>query len=309
MILNIFDIVNFLLGVVLLFYCSELLINNGSLLAKKYNISKMIIGMSLIALGTSLPEFIVSLIASFQEKFDLVIGNVLGSNIANIGLVLGFSGISYHILCDFKNVKLDILFLIVSTILFSGILYFNQFKDLYAIFLILILCIYIYILFKCNKIDDESDDKEIVKDNAIKMFVFIAIGGLGLSAGSYLLIDSSIVIARYFNISEMIIGATAVALGTSLPELAASVTAAKKKEFELVLGNIFGSNIINIVLVFSVSLLISNTPPMISNFNNSLIALLLLTGLLLICLVIGKIHRFISLLFLGIYIYYIYLIL
>ena len=146
MILNIFDIVNFSLGVVLLFYCSELLINNGSLLAKKYNIPKMIIGMSLIALGTSLPEFIVSLIASFQGKFDLVIGNVLGSNIANIGLVLGFSGILYHILCDFKNIKLDILFLIVSTILFSGILYFNQFKNLYAIFLILILCIYIYII-------------------------------------------------------------------------------------------------------------------------------------------------------------------
>ena len=139
--INIFVILNFFIGVVLLYYCSELLINNGSLLARKYNISKMIIGMSLVALGTSLPEFIVSIIAILQDKIDLVIGNILGSNIANIGLVLGVSGIFYHISCDFKNIRLDILFLAFSTLSFSGILYFNQFENLYALFLMLILII------------------------------------------------------------------------------------------------------------------------------------------------------------------------
>jgi len=307
--INIFDILNFFIGIVLLYYCSELLINNGSLLAKKYNISKMIIGMSLVALGTSLPEFIVSIIASLQDKVDLVIGNVIGSNIANIGLVLGLSGISYHISCNFKNIRLDILFLILSTVSFSGILYFNQFGNLYAIFLMLILIIYIYIIFKFNKFDNDVGDSDNISTSLVRLITFIFAGGFGLSLGSYLLIDSSIVIAKYFKISEMIIGATAVALGTSLPELAASITAAKKKEFELVLGNIFGSNIINILLVFSTSLLINNTMPKTENFNYGLVALLSLTLLLIISLATGKIHRLLSLLFLCIYTYYIFLIL
>ena len=307
--INIFVILNFFIGVVLLYYCSELLINNGSLLARKYNISKMIIGMSLVALGTSLPEFIVSIIAILQDKIDLVIGNILGSNIANIGLVLGVSGIFYHISCDFKNIRLDILFLAFSTLSFSGILYFNQFKNLYALFLMLILIIYIYIIFKFNKVDNDINESNNIPNSLIRLIAFIFVGGFGLSLGSYLLIDSSITIAKYFKISEMIIGATAVALGTSLPELAASITAAKKREFELVLGNIFGSNIINVVLVFSTSLLINNSMPKTENFNYGLITLLLLTFLLLASLATGKVHRLLSLLFLSIYVYYIFLIL
>jgi len=320
MILGPFDIISFLLGIILLNYCSELLIDNGSLLAKKYNISKMIIGMTLVAFGTSLPEFVVSLFASFQGKIDLVMGNVVGSNIANIGLVLGLSGIIYKIRCNFKEIRLDITFLIITTISFLGILYFNQFDDLYAFFLILILFIYIYILIKFNKVDNISEDINLEDDIVIdayitpydsssKLYFFIILGALGLAVGSYFLIESSILIARYFNIPEMVIGATAIALGTSLPELVTSLKAAKKNEFELVLGNIFGSNIINIVLVFSTSLLINNNIPQTKDFTFDVQILLLLTFLLILGLIRGLIHRFISLLFLGIYIYYITLIL
>ena len=112
--LTLLDIITFFFGIFLLYYCSNLLIDNGSVLARKYNISKMIIGMTLIALGTSLPELIVSVLASFQGKIDLVIGNILGSNIANIGLVTGLSAIFYQISCNFKKIKLDIGFLTVS---------------------------------------------------------------------------------------------------------------------------------------------------------------------------------------------------
>ena len=136
MILSFFDIANFLIGTLLLYYSSNLLIDNGSLLAKKYNVSKMIIGMSLIALGTSLPEFLVSIFASFQGKIDLVIGNVLGSNIANIGLVLGLTGIFYKIFLNFKDIKLDIGFLVNTSISFSSILYFNKFRKGFIRFII-----------------------------------------------------------------------------------------------------------------------------------------------------------------------------
>ena len=310
MILQPIDIMNFLFGVALLYYCSDILINNGSLLAKKYNISRMIIGMSLVAFATSLPELVVSVFASFQGKFDLVIGNIVGSNIANIGLVLGLSGIIYMMLCDYKNIKLDLFFLIISTLSFAGFLYFNLFENLYALFLILILCIYIYILIKSNKINNKSNDEDLnVPDHFNKLVIFIILGGLGLSIGSYCLIEGAIGIAKYFNIPEMVIGSTAIALGTSLPELAASLNAAKKKEFELVLGNIFGSNIINITLVFSTSIFINSNVPKTKDFSFDLGILLLLTGLLVLNLIMGKIYRFISLIFLSIYIYYITVIL
>ena len=310
MILSFFDIASFLGGVFLLYFSSNLLIDNGSLLAKKYNISKMIIGMSIIALGTSLPEFLVSILASFQGKIDLVIGNVLGSNIANIGLVLGLSGILYKISSDFKSIKLDIGFLVITSILFSSILYFNRFGKFYAIILLLILFIYIYTLYKYNRIiDDSVGDQNLYSENISKLIVSISLGSIGLSIGSFCLIEGSMAIAKYFNISEMIIGVTAIALGTSLPELSASLSAARKKEFELVLGNIFGSNIINIVLVFSSSLLINHKMPTTKIFDFDLIVFLSLTLILILSLITNRIHRFVSLLLFTIYIFYIYIVL
>ena len=309
MILNPFDIISFFSGIVLLYYCSDLLIDNGSLLAKKYNVSKVIIGMSLVAFGTSLPEFIVSIIASYQGKIDLVTGNIIGSNIANIGLVVGLSGTIYLITYNFKDIKLDILFLIIATLFFSGILYFNHFTDSYGLILILILFIYVYILVKFNRITDTSNDQNLdVLYPINKLIMFIILGSLGLSLGSYWLIEGAIGIARYFNISDIVIGATAIALGTSLPELAASLNAAKKNEFGLVLGNIFGSNIINIVLVFSTSLLINQTTPKTKDFSFDLFILLSLTILLVLNLIAGKIYRSTSLIFIGFYVYYIYII-
>ena len=311
MTLHLFDIANFLLGLSLLYYCSDLLIDNGSLLAKKYNVSKMIIGMSLIAFGTSLPEFLVSIVASFQGKIDLVIGNVLGSNITNIGLVLGLTGLLYKISCNFKKNQLNIGFLVITSISFAGILYFNRFENLYAMILLCILCIYVYILIRFNKLSDDVDNSKnsYSEKSFIRLMIYIVLGFLGLSIGSYSLIEGSIAIAKYFNISDMVIGATAIALGTSLPELATSLNAAKKGEFELVLGNIFGSNIINIILVFSTSLLVNQNIPKTKDFNFDLGVFLLLTIVLIFSLTRGRIYPFISFLFLSIYVYYVFLIL
>ena len=307
--LSFVDIGYFLIGIACLNFGSELLVNNGSLLAKKYNISKMIIGMTLLAFGTSLPEFLVSIFAIFQDRIDFVIGNVIGSNIANIGLVFGISSCCYLIVSDYNKIKIDILFLAITTISFAGILYFNQFSKPYGIVLIIILIIYIYVLLKENKIKNISDDTSDISISISQLIIFLILGILGLSAGSWALIEGATAIARYFNISEMVIGATAVALGTSLPELVTSLRAAKEKEFELVIGNIFGSNIINIVLVFGVTLLINDSIPNTKDFSLDLGVLISLTSLLILTLIMGKSYRFISVFFLFIYIYYISLIL
>tara|TARA_B100000401_G_scaffold201654_1_gene135942 strand:+ start:454 stop:1380 length:927 start_codon:yes stop_codon:yes gene_type:complete len=303
--LELFDVIYFLLGVVLLHYGSDLLVDNGSLLAQKYNISKMVIGMSLLAIGTSLPELLVSIIAIFKGKLDLVIGNVTGSNIANIGLVLGISGLIYSMSCNFKKNRLDIIFMFSSTVMFLWILYFNQFNKLFGALLVLILIIYILILVKSDKIKDSSYDDSNIDRDLSSLIIYLVIGIIALSIGSYSLVEGSISIARFFNISELVIGATAIALGTSLPELVTSLRAAKRNEFELVLGNIFGSNIINIILVFGVSLLINDKMPVAKDFSLDIMVLLSLTILLILTLRAGKIYKFVSGLFLIIYIYYV----
>ena len=203
--LELFDVIYFLLGVVLLHYGSDLLVDNGSLLAQKYNISKMVIGMSLLAIGTSLPELLVSMIAIFKGKLDLVIGNVTGSNIANIGLVLGISGLIYSMSCNFKKNRLDIIFMFSSTIMFLLILYFNQFNKLFGALLVLILIIYILILVKSDKIKDSSYDDSNVDRDLSSLIIYLVIGIIALSIGSYSLVEGSISIARFFNISELVL--------------------------------------------------------------------------------------------------------
>ena len=160
-----------------------------------------------------------------------------------------------------------------------------------------------------DKIKDLSYEDSNINESFNKLLFFLFIGILALSIGSYSLIEGAISIARYFNISELVIGATAIALGTSLPELITSLRAAKKNEFELVLGNIFGSNIINIVLVFATSLLMSGGVYNEKNFSLDITVLSCLTILLILTLSAGRIYRFVSVLFLSIYIYYIYIIL
>ena len=300
-----FNISKFILGTILLYYSSNVLIDSSSSLAKKYNISKIIIGMTLIAFGTSLPELLVSIMASFRGEIDLVVGNVLGSNIANIGLVMGITGLLYTISCEFKTIKFDSFFLFITSISFSCILYYSKFENLYAILLLILFSLYMCIFLKSTNVDNNNVYENHINQSNLKLSILITGSIIGLSLGSHFLIDGAINIAKYFNISSMVIGITAVALGTSLPELATSLNAAKKKEIGLFLGNIFGSNIINIVFVFGLSLLINTNEPQINNYDNELLFFISLTFILIVSLFFGKIHRSISAFFLITYIYFI----
>ena len=308
-----FSVIQFLVGIFLLYHASNYLIDHGSLLAKKYNVSKIFIGMTLLAFGTSLPELIVSLVASYRGEIDLVVGNVLGSNIANIGLVFGICGLLYSIKCKIKEINLDILLMFLSTLVFSVLLYLKYFNVSSGMLLLIIFTIYIYIsyAFKSNELIsvldlEKNNDKTGNYAEAAnkKSMLFIVLGVLGLSLGSNILVESAINIAKYFNISSMIIGITAVAIGTSLPELATSLNAVKKKEFSLFLGNILGSNIINIIFVFGISLLINPNYPLVEDYTFQILILLIMTSLFIISIIYISILRLTSIILLIIYTYF-----
>ena len=318
----IFDFIQLSVGVYSLYYFSNLLIDNASLLASRYNVSKAFIGLTLVAFGTSLPEFIVSMVAVYNGELDIVIGNVIGSNIANIGLVIGISGLLYKLLWDFQKMKINVIFLCISTILFSLMLYSNIYniytvESVFGVLLVLLFIIYMYLLFSLNKRDIQISILKLDDTGTSSIIIFVFLASVGLSFGSQLLIDGAIGIAGLFNISSFVIGATIIALGTSLPELATSLNAARKNEFELLLGNIFGSNIINIVFVFGVSLLVNDNIMVNDNSEDNALGLLplqlfdlkiflLMTFGFVMILVNNKIHRLHSVILLSLYAYYIY---
>lgn len=257
----IIEYLKLLTGFILLIAGSEVLIRGGVGLANKLKIPAMLVGVTIIAFGTSLPELIVSLNAGFKGNDGISVGNVVGSNIANILLILGLSCSVRPLVFNTKFINIDNFFLFLSTILFIIItaLYGNL-PRFGGILLLITFIIFMYFSInnalqtnKKNKVDQllTEDELQILKKGQpILVSLFYIITGLSvLVFGADTLVNSAVIIARSFGVSEVIIGLTLVSIGTSLPELAASIMAAVKKENEMALGNIIGSNIFNILLI------------------------------------------------------------
>jgi cation:H+ antiporter len=295
----------FIIGAVFLYFGSELLIDNSIIIAAKLNLSKIFIGSTIVALGTSLPEIVVSIIANINGNTNIAIGNIVGSNIANISLVLGIVLLFRSIYIGKDNkVIFHLLFLSLLTILFYFLLRngsISVFSGLMLIFLFIIYMILSIIFF--NDIKEEIDDV----DSEFPIFKII-IGIVLIYFGSNLFIDGAIGISLKLGISDLIIGMTVVALGTSLPELIVSINSLLKKQVEVSIGNIIGSNIINIVFAIGLSSIIKD---MYFNYNNLAIYnnyMLLVTFLLVISLILfRKINKNFGLLFISIYFVFIYL--
>ena len=249
------NLFQFLAGTVLLYYCAELLIIGSKSIAEKYNISPVVVGISLVAFGTSLPELIVSIIAILRDDPGIVVGNVVGSNIANIGLVLGVTAMLTPIFFSFNKIKFDLYFLLFITLLPLFFIYLGDLVFLQGIFFIFLLIWYCWQLYKQDNIlDDDTDILSADGISSIFLKIILGITGLGLGAHFFVLGAKGIAIA--LGISSLVIGMSIVALGTSLPELAASIAAAKHNQTSFVIGNIIGSNIMNIVAVLGFTLLI-----------------------------------------------------
>ena len=249
------NILQFAAGTVLLYYGADFLILGSKSIASKFKIPPIVVGITLVAFGTSLPELIVSIIAILKGESGMVIGNVVGSNIANIGLVLGVTAILTPIIFSFKKISFDIYFLIVITFLPLLFIYLGELVLWQGICFLLLLGGYCWHLFnKDHEYDENHSDENLSDGLTISLKIIFGIIGLGFGAHIFVLGAKGIAIA--LGVSSLVIGMSIVALGTSLPELAASLAAAKHNEKDFVIGNIIGSNIMNIIAVLGFTLLI-----------------------------------------------------
>jgi len=241
-------------GIVLLFFSGSLVVNGASFTAKCLGIRKMVIGMTVVAFGTSAPEFVVSLVAVLMGKKDIALGNVVGSNIANVGLALAVAALVAPLAVSRRNLIVEYPAMIVlSLALFGAALTGGTIGRIEGAILVMSLIAftaYTGTLSRENR-DQQSRLQEDVPDKSKlpRTLILILLGLVGLSAGSKLLVDSSVRILSVFGVPEFIIGATVVAIGTSLPEMATTVVGAWKGEGEIAVGNIIGSNVFNIGMV------------------------------------------------------------
>jgi cation:H+ antiporter len=249
------NILQFSLGTILLYFGADYLILGSKSIASRFKIPPIVVGITLVAFGTSLPELIVSIIAILKGESGIVIGNVVGSNIANIGLVLGVTAILTPIVFSFKKISFDLYFLIVITFLPLLFIYLGELVLWQGICFLLLLGGYCWHLLNGDHEFDENLSDENLSDGlTISLKIIFGIIGLGFGAHIFVLGAKGIAIA--LGVSSLVIGMSMVALGTSLPELAASLAAAKHNEKDFVIGNIIGSNIMNIIAVLGFTLLI-----------------------------------------------------
>ncbi len=247
----------FAAGILLLLGGAHLLVSSSSGLAVRFGIPAIFIGVTIVAFATSAPEIAVSLDAVLGEQAGLALGNVIGSNIANILLIVGISAVISPIRVTKRIVRLDIPIMIGASVVVYLMALDQALQPLDGIVMLLLftgfMVFQIYQVRKERSVSD-STERELDKLSSPYLQILLLILGLGLLAlGAHWLVESSIVIARYWGMSELIIGLTIVAIGTSLPELATSVLAAKRKESDLSVGNVIGSNIFNLLLVLGLS--------------------------------------------------------
>ncbi len=250
------DYLGILFGVILLSHGGDLLTKSSVDISFKLSIPKIIIGMTVVSFATSAPELIVSLNATLDGLPNFAIGNVLGSNIANIGLVLGIITIIYPISLKQRFYYTDFPLLIISTILFYYVIYTeSQISRVEGIILVIAIILILFYLFFYQKNDQSEFSEELDKDkiSIFKSFLYILFSGSLLWLGSETLIKSSVSVANKLEISERIISITMVAIGTSVPELAASIVASLKKQNDLSIGNLIGSNIFNLLVVIGIT--------------------------------------------------------
>jgi cation:H+ antiporter len=250
------DLVQIIAGLALLYYGGNFLVTGSVRLARALKISPFVIGATIIAFGTSAPELAVALLASMEGTSELAMGNVIGSNIANIGLVLGLTGLIATISIAPDRLRRESTPLILASLLILLIAWNLEINRVEGLFMVSLLGIYIWRSFS-HKEDFEEELEDEVSLFAGKSFSYqllLILVGLGfLVGGAKLLVAGGVGIARYLGISEWFIGITIVAIGTSLPEIVSSVIAAKRGHGEMALGNIFGSNIFNILMVLGLT--------------------------------------------------------
>ena len=280
-----------IVGFILLIKGADFLVEGSSNIAKKFHIPEIIIGLTIVSIGTSMPELFVSVAASLERHADMAIGNVIGSNACNLLLILGIATVISPVKFQRETRLIEIPMCFVISVIF--ILFCNTNQEISKIEAIILLILFVLFIgytilmgIKGEKFDskDEIKTKELERSKHIsiaKNIVYIILGAIGLKLGGDLAVDNAVVIAQHFNLSQKIISLTILSIGTSLPELVTSVTAVVKRNSDIAIGNIIGSNIFNMLLIIGTAALIN---PISYNmaYNREMIVVILAVILLAI---------------------------
>ena len=307
----------FLFGLVLLYLGGEALVKGAVSLALKLKISTFVAGMTIVSFATSAPELLVSLGAAIKGHTDITFGNVIGSNIANIALVLGLAAVLFRLNINPQTKRISFPFLFFSSLIFGLVVYF--FNGIYfwvgVAFVILLVFFILYLIRQSRKeylqtaiVDDELFEKES-QTSLYKSVLYLVIGIVFLKYGADYFVDGAIALAEVFSVSNRVIAVTVIAIGTSIPELATTVIAAIKKEESLAVGNLIGSNIFNILAVLGLTALIKDIPlvdvQLIRTDYLLMMGITIFLGVFIYLFSKNKVSRREGIIFLAVYIAYI----
>ncbi len=299
-------------GFIILLFCGNYLVRGSVSLAHKYKVSKLVIGVTVVSLGTSAPELFVSVIAAIQKQSEISVGNIVGSNIANIALVLALTAIIFPIPVRRNTIRYDWPVMMITSLLFyllilNGLL---RFWEGLIFFVLLNAYVFFSLYYSRKNYDYESEKKMQAHFSLALAILIIFISVIGLAAGSYLLVDNAAKIAGMLGIEKRVISISVIAFGTSVPELATSMIAAFRKEMDISIGNIIGSNIFNILGVLGIASMI--TPISIVEEMKLKIDILWMLGISVILFLFilpfkgGKLTRSKGIILFAVYCLYIY---
>jgi len=276
-----------IVGFALLILGADWLVNGASSIAKKFHIPEIIIGLTIVSIGTSMPELFVSTTSALEGLSDMSIGNVVGSNLCNLLLILGLSTIIKPVKFQKETRLFEIPMCLIFTVIFIVLCNTGgTINKVEAVLLLLLFLLFIiYTIFMAKKQSSQEKQKEVKTQKKLlpilKDILWIVLGVIGLKIGGDLAVDNAVNIANYFGVSEKIIGLTILAVGTSLPELVTSVTAAIKGNSDIAIGNIIGSNIFNMLLIIGVAAFIN---PISYNFSYNMDLMVLVVATLILAL-------------------------
>ncbi len=287
----------FVLGFYVLIKGANALVEGASALAYRYGVPAIVVGLTIVAFGTSTPELVVNLLASWQGNTDIAIGNILGSNIGNILLILGITAIIYPVTAQRNTVLKEIPFSLLAALVVAFMandVFFdgaaaNALTRIDGFILLSFFAVFMYYIVAIMKSDTQAEPEEKIVMSSGKIALSIGLGLAALVVGGKWVVDGAVALATLFGMSQSVIGLTVVAIGTSLPELATSIVAALKKESDIAIGNVVGSNIFNIFWILGVSAVnapLSFAPAMILDIFMTIAASLLL----FVAMYIGKRH-------------------
>jgi|SRR5690554_1271841 len=301
-------------GLIVLIVGAELLVRGAVAVALKMQISPLVIGMTIVSIGTSAPELLVSIKGVLSGYPDVSVGTIVGSNISNLGLVLGVTVLIFPIEVNRNSIRVDWPFMMFSSILFyffvrNGVLSFWQ-----GLFFVVIISIFIFIIIYTSRrsgkrqiVEEEIDVEASKKGSSIKDIFLLLLGIVGLYFGSGWLVDSVVHIAGDYGVSEKLISISVVAFGTSLPELVTSAVAAFRKKSDIAMGNLIGSNVFNILAILGITAMIRPMGVSDSINNFDIYVMLFISFILLPIMLIGKkVGFFKGLILIAVYGFYIY---